>query len=132
MRRLVLVAAFAVSFLTLPILAAEDFTGKWSGTFTGIGPDGQQSTETVVFNFVHKGSTLTGTGGPNDQRQWKIANGKVESNALSFDVQADGDGGGGPLLTFHLALADGHLKGDVNAQMGDKKLTAKADVTRVK
>jgi hypothetical protein len=35
-------------------------------------------------------------------------------------------------LTFDLALAADHIKGDVKGQMGDEKMTAKLDVTRVK
>ena len=36
------------------------------------------------------------------------------------------------MLTFDLALAEEHIKGDVKGQMGDQKMTAKLDVTRVK
>ncbi len=38
----------------------------------------------------------------------------------------------GGVLTFDLALADEHIKGDVKGQMGDEKMSAKLDVTRVK
>ena len=38
----------------------------------------------------------------------------------------------GNVLTFDLAVAADHIKGDVKGQMGDEKMTAKLDVTRVK
>ena len=31
---------FALVLCAFPVLAAEDFTGKWSGQFTGVAPDG--------------------------------------------------------------------------------------------
>jgi hypothetical protein len=129
MKRLALL--FALTLFVLPALAAEDFTGKWSGQFSGVGPDGNQSTEPILLNLVHKGAELTGTAGPAAETQWKILKGKVDGDKLSFEVQA-GDAQGGPYVTVTLALAEGHLKGDINMQMGDQKLTGKVDVTRVK
>jgi hypothetical protein len=123
---------FVFILCALPAVAAEDLSGKWSGSFVGLDPNGQQMTEQIVMNLVHKGAELTGTAGPNDQQQWKILNGKVDGNKISFDVPGGGDNQGGPLLKFAMNYADGHLKGDVNVDMGDKKLTAKIDTTRVK
>lgn len=124
--------AFALVLFVLPALAAEDFSGKWSGSFTGSDPgSGQQMTENVLMILTHKGTELTGTAGPNADRQWKIQNGKVDGNKVAFDVQG-GDGDGGPLLKFTMTFADGHLKGDIAASRGEEKMAAKVDVTRVK
>ncbi len=130
MKRLALL--FAFTLFVLPALAAEDFTGKWSGQFSGVGPDGNQSTEPILFNLVHKGAELTGTAGPSAEQQWKILKGKVDGDKMSFEVQAGGDNQGGPYVTITLAYAEGHLKGDINMQRGEQKLTGKVDVTRVK
>ena len=40
MKRLALL--FALTLFVLPALAAEDFTGKWSGQFSGVTPDGKR------------------------------------------------------------------------------------------
>jgi hypothetical protein len=127
-KALFLVALVAVS---LPVLASQatDFSGKWTGSFSGPGPDGVVTTEPVIMNFVHKGAELAGTAGPRDDRQWKVEKGKVAGNTLSFEVQA---GDSGPLLRFTLTYADGRLKGDVAAQRGNEKLNAKVDVARAK
>ena len=130
MKRLALL--FALTLFVLPALAAEDFTGKWSGQFTGVAPDGNQMTEPILLNLVHKGAELTGTAGPSAERQWKILKGKVDGDKVSFEVQAENDSQTGPYVTITLAYADGHLKGDFNAQRGAEKMTAKVDVTRVK
>ena len=123
---------FALALFVSPAIAAEDFTGKWSGSFTGVSPDGTPMDETIFMNLVHKGAELTGTAGPSAEMQWKILQGKVDGNTLSFEVQGGGDTQGGPLVKFKLAFADGHLKGDVNAERGSEKMTAKIDVVRVK
>ena len=123
---------FTLVLFVLPAVAAEDFTGKWSGQFSGIGPDGNQSTEPILLNLVHKGAELTGTAGPGAETQWKILKGKVDGDKVSFEVQAGGDTQGGPYVVITLAYADGHLKGDINMQRGEQKLTGKVDVTRVK
>ena len=128
MKRFALIAAFLLT--ALPVFAAEDFSGKWSGTFKGIGPDGSQVTESIFLNLVHKGAELTGTAGPSQETQWKIANGKVDGNKLSFLVENPDNAG--LVARLNLALEEGHLKGDFIAEKGGEKLTAKVDVTRVK
>ena len=127
MKRFSLVCAL-VLFL-IPALAAEDFSGKWSGTFKGTGPDGTDITETMFLILVQKGAELTGTAGPNQERQWKIQSGKVDGNKLSFLVENPDNGA---VARVSLALDDGHLKGEFTAEKGGEKLTAKVDLTRVK
>jgi hypothetical protein len=135
MKKLTLVLAFVLALIpavaATGAFAAEDFTGKWSGSFIGTDPGGQQITETVLMILTHKGTDLTGTAGPNENTQWKIQNGKVDGNKVAFDVQG-GDGQGGPLLKFTMTFAEGHLKGDIAASRGEEKMAAKVDVTRVK
>ena len=124
---------FVLLLVSFPVLAAEDFSGSWSGSFTGTGPDGTERTEQMFMTLVHKGVDLTGTAGPSAQIQWKIDKGKVDGNNVSFEVQGGGDAGSGaPLLKFALAFAEGHLKGTLNAEKDGQKLSAKVDTTRVK
>ena len=35
----------ALLLVSFPALAAEDFSGSWEGSFTGVMPDGQEHTE---------------------------------------------------------------------------------------
>jgi hypothetical protein len=62
-------------------------TGKWSGTFAVIGPDGQPGTPSTAMMIVKQsGSTLTGTGGPDGNEQWPIQNGKVVGDKITAQV----------------------------------------------
>jgi len=127
MKRLALLFAFVL--VTLPVFAAEDFSGKWSGSFTGTAPDGTQITENIFLILVHKGTELTGSAGPSEEKQWKIQTGKVDGNKVTFLVENPDNG---VVARLTLAFAEGHLKGEFAAEKGAEKLTAKVDVTRVK
>lgn len=131
MKKLALVLALLL--VSFPAVAAEDFSGSWSGSFTGTGPDGTERTEQMFMKLVHKGADLTGTAGPSAEVQWRIDKGKVDGNNVSFEVQGGGDAASGaPVLKFTLAFAEGHLKGTLNAEKDGLKLSAKVDTTRVK
>lgn len=105
-----------------------DVTGKWSGSFDITGPDGETKADTAVLNLKQDGGKITGTAGPSEDKQFEIKTGKIDGDKIALEVVIE-DGG---VLTFDLALAADHIKGDVKGQMGDEKMTAKLDVTRVK
>ena len=125
MKQLAVVVGFTLMFVAGSVRAAEDFTGKWTGTFIGTAPDGSQQNDTVYLDLTQKGEVLTGTGGPRAEQQFPLSNGSVKGNVLTFDVQADP-----VLIKFTLTYADGHLKGDAAAEMGGQKLAAKIDAQR--
>ena len=76
-RFVVTVAVIAVACLAS--VYAADATGRWTATFqTQIGE--QQYT----FDFVAKGTTLTGIAKGNLTGETKIADGKVDGNKISF------------------------------------------------
>jgi hypothetical protein len=105
-----------------------DVTGKWSGSFDITGPDGETKADTAFLNLKQDGGKITGTAGPSEDKQFEIKTGKIDGDKIALEVVIE-DGG---VLTFDLALAADHIKGDVKGQMGDEKMTAKLDVTRVK
>jgi len=130
---------FVAILLVVPTLfAAEDLTGKWSGTFVVSMNGGAQENESAYMVLKHTGKELTGTAGPSVERQWTILKGTVvvsgtapkETTKVSFDVQDHG--ATGPMLHFELELIDGHLKGNAKAEEGGMAMTAVLDLTRVK
>ena len=132
-------SAFVAILLVVPTLfAAEDLSGKWSGTFVASMNGGASETETAYMVLKHAGKELTGTAGPSEDRQWPILKGTVavagaapkQTTKVSFDVHADA--GSGPLLHFELELVDGHLKGNAKAEQNGMTMTAVLDLTRVK
>src|SRR5512135_1997835 len=89
------------------VAQAADATGKWTGTFT---PDeGNASGGTVVLK--QNGTEITGTGGPTDEEQFPIANGKIDGDKITFDLQHPS----GMVLKMILTLDGDSLKGDVTA-----------------
>ncbi len=107
-------------------LQAENPSGKWSGNFTITGPDGDTKDDTCWLSLKLDGDAITGTAGPNADKQWSIKEGKLENGELHFQVEAD-DG----LIKFHLRMENGHLRGDASGESPDGKMTAKLDATRV-
>jgi hypothetical protein len=115
-----------VVLLASALMAAEDLTGKWSGSFI-ITMDGETKDDSAYMVLKQSGTELTGTAGPDADKQWAIQKGKIEGNKVTFEVQADG-----PLLKFELTLADGHLKGDAKAEHDGHSMKAAVDVQRQK
>ena len=132
-------SVFIAVLLVVPTLfAAENLTGKWSGSFI-VSMNGLVENESAYMELKQAGKELTGTAGPSVDRQWPILKGTVlvsgqapkETTKVSFEVQAAGDGAG-PMLHFELELVDGHLKGNAKAEQNGMAMTAVLDLTRVK
>ena len=124
-------AVIAVLLFTMVPAQAQstDLTGKWTGTFTRTAPDGATQTINFMFDLTQKGKVVTGTVGPNAERQWPIEKGgAVNGNKVTFKVQQPE----GPMRTFTLALVKGRLQGDMLAELNGQSFTAKVDAERAK
>ena len=128
-------ALVAVVLVAPAAFAAEDLTGKWGGSFV-ITMDGNPPQDDVVHMVAtQKGTELTGTVGPNADKQVAIAAGKVvttkeagkEVTKVTFHAVVEG-----AEIHFDLALIDGHLKGKAKAERDGRTLSAVLDMTRVK
>ena len=108
---------------------AVDLTGKWTGTMTRSAPDGRTQTIDFMFDLTQKGKELTGTAGPNAERQWKLEKGgTVDGNKVKFQVQQPD----GPFRTFTLTVVDGRLQGEMLAELDGQSFTTKVDAGRAK
>ena len=123
-------AAIALLFVTMAPAQAQtkDLTGKWTGGMTRTAPNGQTQTIDFMFDLKQDGKAVTGTVGPNAERQWPIEKGVVDGAKVTFQVQQPN----GPLRTFKLALVEGRLKGDMIAEMNGQSFEAKVDAERAK
>ena len=110
--------------------AAGNVTGKWTGTFTRTAPDGQTQSINFMMDLTQKGAVLTGTVGPNAERQWPIEKGgAVKAGKVTFWVQQPD----GPKRTFTLALVKDRLQGEMLAEASNgQSFTAKVDAERAK
>jgi hypothetical protein len=123
-------AAMAVLLWTMAPAHAQttSLTGKWTGTLTRTAPDGRTQSIDFMFDLTQKGKVLSGTAGPNAERQWAIEKGAVEGSKVTFRVQQPD----GPLRTFTLKLVKDRLQGEMLAELKGQSFTAKVDVGRAK
>jgi len=130
-------ALVAVVLVVPALVAAEDLTGTWTGTFATSINGGASNDDAVHMVAKQAGAELTGTIGPNADQQWAIQKGTIavatvdgkETTKVTFDVQLEG---GGPQLHFDLELIGGHLKGKANAEMDGMTMAAVVDMARTK
>ena len=94
---------------------------------TRTAPDGRSQTIDLLLDLTQKGKVLTGTAGPNSERQWAIEKGgAVDGTKVTFKVQQPD----GPLRTFTLNLVKGRLEGEMLAELNGQSFTTKVDVGR--
>jgi len=123
-------AVIAVLLLTIAPAPTQstNLTGKWTGTLTRTAPDGRTQSIDFVFDLTQKGKMLTGTAGPNPERQWKIEKGAIDGSKVTFQVQQPD----GPMRTFTLTLVKDRLQGDMLAELDGQSFTTKVDAGRAK
>ena len=118
---LVLLAAFAVTFLLVPAAtAAGGLDGKWSGTI-----ERPNRNFDVQFDLKSAGGTVTGVTSV-DTREFAIKDGKLKGSDVSFSVPIEGQGQGftvlytgklsGDELKLHYSVADMGVEGDFVAK----------------
>ena len=123
--------ALVVAVSLIPALAvaqATNVTGKWLATFTRTAPDGRTQSITFDFHLTQKGKVLTGTVGPNAERQWPIEKGAVDGVKVSFQTQQPD----GPLRKFTLTLVKDHLQGTQQLEFNGEKAETTVDAVRAK
>jgi hypothetical protein len=123
----VLVAALLVAVSTLSASQAKpDLTGVWTGTLTR--SDGGSST--AHLDLKQKDADLTGSAGPDADRQTAIANGKVATEKDVTGVTFDATQPNGAVMRFDLKLVDGRLKGKVTMERNGETRDGTLDVGR--
>jgi len=123
--------AIAILLLTMVPARAQttNLTGKWTGTMTRTAPDGRSQAIDWMLDLTQKDKVLTGTSGPNAERQWAIEKGgAVDGTKVKFRVQQPE----GPMRTFTLTLVEGRLQGEMLAELNGQSFTTKVDLGRAK
>jgi hypothetical protein len=108
--------------------AQTNLTGKWLATFVRTAPDGRTQSITFDFHFTQKGKVLTGTVGPNAERQWPIEKGVVDGDKVTFQAQQPD----GPLRSYKLALVKDRLVGTQHLEFQGQTAETTVDAERVK
>jgi hypothetical protein len=108
-------------------LGADELTGKWSGSFDITNSNGETKADTAYMSLKENGGEVTGTAGPNAEKQWTIQKGKLEGQKLTFEVRME-DGG---LLVFNLTFDGASIQGDVKGTgNGGEEMSAKTNLKR--
>jgi hypothetical protein len=131
--RKVLTLSLALFVAAAPLAAGQskpaDLTGLWTGTFTQSGGDAGGAR----IDLKHKGSEVSGTAGPDENRQAPISNGKVTTVKGVTGVRFDVTQPNGVVLSFDLTLTGGRLKGKATGSTpSGEKREAAVDVGRGK
>lgn len=103
-------------------------SGQWSGSFDITLPDGTVKNDEALFNLKQDGEALTGTAGPNRNKQMPISDGKINAQQVQFKVEQ----GSEISLSFDLRLEGDHLKGQAVGNMPEGKVRVEVDVVRTK
>ena len=125
------VFVFFLLAAALVLFAADgNVSGKWSGSFSITAPDGTNQDGTAFMILKQEGAKITGTGGPDEDRQWTLEKGTINGNKITFEVKSTEDG---TVFKCDLVLEGDHLKGPISAVAPDgQSMAAKADLSRVK
>lgn len=126
MRKLLLFLVLAVIAAGIAI-ADTSVTGKWTGSFNMIAPDGQSKDGTALLLLKQSGTEITGSVGPDEGEQHPITKGKIEGEKITLLVEDEGR-----TIKFDLVLAAERITGDVNMTREGEAAKAKIDVTRAK
>ena len=129
-KRVAVVIALLVAVSTLSAFQAKptDLTGVWTGTLTR--SDGGSST--AHLDLKQKEADLTGSAGPDADRQAAIAHGKVAIVEGVTGATFDATQPSGAVMKFDVKLVEGRLKGRVTMERDGQTLEGTLDVGREK
>lgn len=114
--------------LSVFALQAAELTGKWSGSFDITNSDGETKADTAYMDLKETGGTVSGTAGPDSEKQWSLRKGKLDGQKLTFEVAME-DGG---VLAFELTFDGTSIQGSCTGTgNGGEKLSAKVNLKRV-
>src|SRR5882724_6311083 len=109
----------ALMLLMAAVAFAGELTGKWSGSFDTVAPDGSTNPGPAYMDLKVAGQAVTGTVGPNESDQREISKGKLEGSKLTFEVV---QGPGGAPLKFDLVFDGETIKGTASAEKDGRQL----------
>jgi hypothetical protein len=113
--------------LAAAIAWGADVTGKWSGSFQ-MTRDGEVRDETAWLVLKQDGARITGTAGPDQEKQFPIKAGSIEGDVIKLEVAAEHG-----TIFLDLKVDGDRITGDARGENSEgDKLTAKLDLKRQK
>lgn len=87
MKRCVVMTAVALAVASSAALRAADPSGRWAATFMS-----QVGEQVYTYEFIVKGTTLTGTAKGSLTGETKITDGKIDGDSFTFTENATYEG----------------------------------------
>ena len=123
----ILMCVSMVAVLAGIAVADTTVTGKWTGSFHSISPDGEARESTAVMLLKQTGSDITGTAGPSENEQHLTLKGKIDGDKITLAAEDEGRS-----VHLDLVLAADRITGDMNMVHSGQTAKAKIDLTRAK
>lgn len=114
-------AAFAATML------GADVTGKWAGPMEMTRGD-ETKTDSAYLVLKQTGGSVTGTVGPNENKQLPITKGSIEGDAIHIEASAEG---GAVKVVVKLKVEGEKLVGDLTAEGGERPFTGKMTLSKL-
>ena len=124
MKILLCLAAIAAIALSAP--ADVNVSGKWSGTFSVTGSDG--NSEPAFLLLKQEGTTVTGSAGPNESQQHPIKKGSVAGNKLTLEIEPREN----QSIKLEPVVDGDQMKGEINMARDGETRSGKLEVARAK
>jgi hypothetical protein len=102
-------------------LSAAELTGKWTGSFDITKANGETEANSAYMDLKEVHGMVTGTAGPDTEKQWSLRNGKLDGQALTFEVKGDQEG----VMVFQLTFDGEVIRGTCTGTDDGEKMTAK-------
>jgi hypothetical protein len=123
-----LLCLLVLAFSGVAIADDVSVTGKWSGSFDISHANGETENSTAILVLKQTGTEITGTVGPDVDKQLPIQKGKIEGAKITLEADNQGR-----TIKFALVLSGDHLTGEASMSEDDGGIgKAKLDVTRTK
>jgi hypothetical protein len=114
-------------FLSSLALTAAKLNGPWSGSFDVTNANGETKADTAYMDLKEANGEVTGTAGPNPDKQWPLKKGKLDGRKLTFEVSTD-EGG---LLVCDLLFNEESIGGTCSGSgEGGEKMSARLNLKR--
>jgi hypothetical protein len=101
-------------------------SGRWTGVFDTVRPDGSIAPDTAFFNLQEQGNNLSGGAGNNDKKLSPVTSGHRQGQYIDFDVPANAS----MTVHFHLHSEGDHLVGEATGMPADAGTKFVVDVVR--
>jgi hypothetical protein len=119
---------FVLAAIAMAIPADTDVSGKWTGTMTRTGPEGNGDTSPALLILKQAGSEITGSAGPNDGEQFPLKKGMIANGKVTIEIEPQVN----QSIKLELVVAGEKMTGDITMSRDGQSRTGKLEVARSK